>query len=183
VIIFIFLTTVLSVSVCIRCTNYCDVITKCVCVCVCACRVMMGHGARPWVSDINHPNYIAGRRAVKEGLLLSCQQQHWLMCPPLRLCLFWPDIPRHNSCVFQLTTVLIWSSKQPYLSGTRLSFQGLIVQGQGQWLPFLFLYCFYCTSWRCNARSFCLAVEWQRGCLHCSAVHGDNVQCTALILT
>lgn len=118
-IIFIFLTTVLSVSVCIRCTNYCDVITKCVCVCVCACRVMMGHGARPWVSDINHPNYIAGRRAVKEGLLLSCQQQHWLMCPPLRLCLFWPDIPRHNSCVFQLTTVLIWSSKQPHLSGTR----------------------------------------------------------------
>jgi len=27
----------------------------------------MAHGARPWVSDVSHPNYIAGRLAVKEG--------------------------------------------------------------------------------------------------------------------
>lgn len=27
--------------------------------------VKMGHGGRPWVSDFNHPHYIAGRKAVK----------------------------------------------------------------------------------------------------------------------
>ena len=30
----------------------------------------MGHGGKPWVSDFNHPNYIAGRNAVKQGTLL-----------------------------------------------------------------------------------------------------------------
>lgn len=29
-------------------------------------KVQMGHGGRPWVSDFNHPHYIAGRHAVKE---------------------------------------------------------------------------------------------------------------------
>ncbi|XP_005096700.1 cytosolic non-specific dipeptidase isoform X2 [Aplysia californica] len=28
--------------------------------------VTMGHGGRPWVSDVNDPNYIAGRNAVKK---------------------------------------------------------------------------------------------------------------------
>jgi len=28
-------------------------------------KVSMGHGGRPWVSDVNHPNYIAGRNAIK----------------------------------------------------------------------------------------------------------------------
>lgn len=28
-------------------------------------RVSMGHGGRPWVSDFNHPNYVAGRKAMK----------------------------------------------------------------------------------------------------------------------
>lgn len=27
--------------------------------------VKMGHGGRPWVSDFNHPHYVAGRKAVK----------------------------------------------------------------------------------------------------------------------
>ena len=28
----------------------------------------MGHGAKPWVSDFNDPNYIAGRKAMKTGI-------------------------------------------------------------------------------------------------------------------
>ncbi|KAL4225624.1 Metallopeptidase M20 [Mactra antiquata] len=28
-------------------------------------RITMGHGGKPWVSDYDHPNYIAGRNAVK----------------------------------------------------------------------------------------------------------------------
>lgn len=27
----------------------------------------MGHGGKPWVSDVNHPNYVAGRKATKTG--------------------------------------------------------------------------------------------------------------------
>ncbi|KAG8429944.1 hypothetical protein GDO86_018789 [Hymenochirus boettgeri] len=27
--------------------------------------VSMGHGGKPWVSDFNHPHYIAGRKAMK----------------------------------------------------------------------------------------------------------------------
>ena len=27
----------------------------------------MGHGRKPWVSDVNDPNYVAGRKAVKTG--------------------------------------------------------------------------------------------------------------------
>ena len=27
----------------------------------------MGHGGKPWVSDFNDPNYVAGRNAVKTG--------------------------------------------------------------------------------------------------------------------
>lgn len=29
-------------------------------------KVTLGHGGRPWVSDFNHPNYVAGREAVKD---------------------------------------------------------------------------------------------------------------------
>ncbi|XP_044941162.1 cytosolic non-specific dipeptidase isoform X3 [Mustela putorius furo] len=28
-------------------------------------KVYMGHGGKPWVSDFNHPHYMAGRRALK----------------------------------------------------------------------------------------------------------------------
>ena len=28
----------------------------------------MGHGGKPWVSDFNDPNYVAGRNAVKTGI-------------------------------------------------------------------------------------------------------------------
>lgn len=31
-------------------------------------RVSMGHGGKPWVSDFNDPNYIAGRKAMKTGI-------------------------------------------------------------------------------------------------------------------
>lgn len=27
----------------------------------------MGHGGKPWVSNINDPNYVAGRKAMKTG--------------------------------------------------------------------------------------------------------------------
>lgn len=30
-------------------------------------KVSMGHGARAWVSDFNHPHYMAGRKAMKTG--------------------------------------------------------------------------------------------------------------------
>lgn len=30
-------------------------------------KVYMGHGAKAWVSDFNHPHYMAGRRAMKTG--------------------------------------------------------------------------------------------------------------------
>ena len=29
------------------------------------CTVSMGHGGKCWVSDVNHPNYTAGRAATK----------------------------------------------------------------------------------------------------------------------
>ena len=29
--------------------------------------VYMGHGARAWCSDFNHPHYMAGRKAMKTG--------------------------------------------------------------------------------------------------------------------
>merc|ERR1711872_943747 len=29
------------------------------------CKVSMGHGGKPWLSDFNHPHYIAGRKATK----------------------------------------------------------------------------------------------------------------------
>lgn len=28
-------------------------------------KLTMGHGAKAWVSDVNHPNYVAGRRATQ----------------------------------------------------------------------------------------------------------------------
>jgi hypothetical protein len=31
--------------------------------------VKMGHAGRPWVADVNHPHYVAGRNAVKTGAL------------------------------------------------------------------------------------------------------------------
>ena len=30
--------------------------------------VSMGHGAKAWVSDFNHPHYMAGRKAMKTGI-------------------------------------------------------------------------------------------------------------------
>lgn len=33
-------------------------------------KVYMGHGGKPWVSDFNHPHYMAGRRALKTGWTL-----------------------------------------------------------------------------------------------------------------
>ena len=34
----------------------------------------MGHGGKPWVSDFNHPHFIAGRKAMKTGTFtLYCQ--------------------------------------------------------------------------------------------------------------
>ena len=35
-------------------------------------RLTMGHGGKPWVSDFNDPNYLAGRAAMKRGRWL-CQ--------------------------------------------------------------------------------------------------------------
>lgn len=35
----------------------------------------MGHGGKPWVSDFNHPHYMAGRRALKTGQ--HTQAQFW----------------------------------------------------------------------------------------------------------
>nr|XP_042716355.1 cytosolic non-specific dipeptidase isoform X3 [Chrysemys picta bellii] len=34
-------------------------------------RVYMGHGGKPWVSDFNHPHYMAGRRAMRTGITTS----------------------------------------------------------------------------------------------------------------
>lgn len=34
-------------------------------------KVYMGHGGKPWVSDFNHPHYMAGRRALKTGQTFS----------------------------------------------------------------------------------------------------------------
>lgn len=30
-------------------------------------KAYMGHGAKAWVSDFNHPHYMAGRKAMKTG--------------------------------------------------------------------------------------------------------------------
>lgn len=30
-------------------------------------KVYMGHGAKAWVCDFNHPHYMAGRKAMKTG--------------------------------------------------------------------------------------------------------------------
>ena len=30
-------------------------------------RVFMQHGAKPWVADVEHPHFRAGRRAIKTG--------------------------------------------------------------------------------------------------------------------
>lgn len=32
----------------------------------------MGHGAKAWVSDFNHPHYMAGRKAMKTGTETEC---------------------------------------------------------------------------------------------------------------
>ena len=29
----------------------------------------MGHGGKPWVADFNHPHYVAGRNAMKSGMI------------------------------------------------------------------------------------------------------------------
>ena len=31
-------------------------------------KVTMGHGGKPWMSDPNHPHYVAGRNATKLGI-------------------------------------------------------------------------------------------------------------------
>ena len=30
-------------------------------------KISMGHGGQPWMSDPNHPHYVAGRNATKLG--------------------------------------------------------------------------------------------------------------------
>ena len=52
-----------------------------VAVAVLLCRVSMGHGGKPWVSDFNHPHFLAGRKAVKNGNVLHYVNLHnysWL---------------------------------------------------------------------------------------------------------
>ena len=29
--------------------------------------IFMEHGGKPWVSDFNHPHYVAGRKAMQKG--------------------------------------------------------------------------------------------------------------------
>ena len=31
-------------------------------------KAYMGHGAKAWVADFNHPHFMAGRRAMKTGM-------------------------------------------------------------------------------------------------------------------
>ena len=38
-------------------------------------KVYMGHGGKPWVSDFNHPHYMAGRKALKTGQTSSLGTQ------------------------------------------------------------------------------------------------------------
>lgn len=33
------------------------------------CKVSAVHSAKAWVSDFNHPHYVAGRKAVKTGTI------------------------------------------------------------------------------------------------------------------
>lgn len=35
------------------------------------CKIQSPHSAKPWVSDFNHPHYVAGRRAIKTGAYCS----------------------------------------------------------------------------------------------------------------
>lgn len=45
-------------------------------------RVYMSHGGKPWVSDFNHPHYMAGRKALKRG-----RRSPWGGCRgPWRVC-------------------------------------------------------------------------------------------------
>lgn len=37
----------------------------------------MGHGGKPWVSDFNDPNYIAGRKAMKTGKISLKKHVHY----------------------------------------------------------------------------------------------------------
>ena len=39
----------------------------------------MGHGGKPWVSDFNDPNYIAGRKAMKTGIETNIYVWYLLM--------------------------------------------------------------------------------------------------------
>lgn len=48
-------------------------------------KVTMGHGAKAWVSDFNHPHYMAGRKAMKTGLFKA-------LCSLIML-----NIPTHKS--------------------------------------------------------------------------------------
>ena len=38
--------------------------------------VYMGHGAKAWVSDFNHPHYMAGRKAMKTGTSTGPQENN-----------------------------------------------------------------------------------------------------------
>ena len=43
-------------------------------------RLTMGHGGKPWVSDFNDPNYLAGRAAMKRGMW-SCRTSVKILQP------------------------------------------------------------------------------------------------------
>lgn len=48
-------------------------------------KVSMGHGAKAWVSDFNHPHYMAGRKAMKTGIVpqyfkFSLKWMKWKNC-------------------------------------------------------------------------------------------------------
>lgn len=45
-------------------------------------KVYMGHGGKPWVSDFNHPHYMAGRKALHTGWTFSGGRRRgpWPVC-------------------------------------------------------------------------------------------------------
>lgn len=45
-------------------------------------KVYMGHGGKPWVSDFNHPHYLAGRKALKTGGMHPWRQAGPCRLPP-----------------------------------------------------------------------------------------------------
>jgi hypothetical protein len=43
---------------------------------LCVDSVKNAHGGRPWMSDFNDPNYLAGRAAMKNGECFSANAVH-----------------------------------------------------------------------------------------------------------